>query len=146
MSKMLSENVDGFGLPVSEAKAPNFEKLLKHLLDAANKHLELMVAPVEGEEDPLPKAIEKATEALEPKEEEPKEEKPKEEEPKEEPVEEAKKKIVNEKAAAQCVDYVLEHENEDYYNWCKEEGRDPKDLSNPHIYTEGLKAFGLKAD
>jgi len=49
-------------------------------------------------------------------------------------------------AALLCVEYVWEHEREDYYNWCSEEGYDPEDLNNPHIYTDALKALGLKAE
>lgn len=79
MKRMISESVDGFGLPVDEAKEPNFEKLLKKLYDAASKHLELMLEPKEGEEDPLPNVLEKVKEVLEPQDEPAPEEMPVEE-------------------------------------------------------------------
>jgi hypothetical protein len=54
--------------------------------------------------------------------------------------------VVDGKAAADCAQYILDSESEDYYQWCQDEGKDPQDLSNPHIYTSALKAFGMKAE
>lgn len=74
MKSLLSESVDGFGLPMSEeGKRHDYKGLLASLMAAVEKHMELMANPGEAEgeeEDPLPAALEATKEALEPEEEE----------------------------------------------------------------------------
>lgn len=44
------------------------------------------------------------------------------------------------------LDYILEHEGEDYHNWCKDEGYDvdsPEAISK-HVYGSACKVLGRK--
>lgn len=43
------------------------------------------------------------------------------------------------------IDYVLEHEGEDYYEWCRDENLDPDsdEAINRHVYGAACKVLGL---
>lgn len=44
------------------------------------------------------------------------------------------------------LDYVLEHEGEDYHNWCADEGLNPdsKEAMSKHVYGSACKVLGRK--
>ena len=54
--------------------------------------------------------------------------------------------IVDTQAALECAEYLMESEADDYHEWCAENGCDPQDMSNPHIYVVACKAVGLKPE
>ena len=49
-------------------------------------------------------------------------------------------------AVQDLVDYILEHEQEDYQTWCDAEGYgiDSKEAMNKHIYGTACKVLGRK--
>lgn len=55
------------------------------------------------------------------------------------------KPTINE-AMRSVLDYVLENEQEDYIQWCEDEGHeiDDKAARNAHVYGSACKALGRK--
>lgn len=50
----------------------------------------------------------------------------------------------NESYAMQVMDYIFEHEHEDYITWCEDNDRNPSDLksNHMHIYAVALLSLG----
>ena len=57
---------------------------------------------------------------------------------------EEKVKVVDEKHAINCIEYILESESDDYTDWCLDTGRNPAKLKNntEHIYAVAMLSVG----
>ena len=144
--KRLIEEINEFGIPGLEEARVNWKGLCQKLLAAAEMHLMIMAGEAEDEEDPLAATVEEVKAEMEPQEE-PEVEGPETEEESEnakESMQEAAARIADQAAAIECIEYILDHESRDYFEWCDSEGFDCSDVNNPHIYAVARKAMGDK--